>query len=203
MLQALLFSCLVISPFVLHQAAAYMQFCQGANSPDWCKRRIPLIYSHVQAKYWNVGLFRYWTISQIPNFLLAAPSLALLVWAGWTHMKLQGYYQLANIGRAAGFIQRGSIYKKTRETPGPKEGSLLTSDKVTPHAIHTLVFCFILVFTSHTQIILRLAFSLPFTHWAAARLWIEKPLVAKWWTAWCVLWGASSLVTWGLFLPPA
>jgi GPI mannosyltransferase 2 len=202
MLRALLLSCLIVSPIILHQAAAYVQFCTEEKPPDWCQRRIPLVYSHVQAKYWDVGLFRYWTLSQIPNFLLAAPSLALLIWAGWTHMKVQGYRQIADIGRAVGLLPRRRIYRKALES-SVREESLLTSNKTTPHAIHALVLCFILVFASHTQIVLRLASSLPFTHWASARLWIERPQVAKWWTGWCVLWSMTSLVTWGLFLPPA
>jgi phosphatidylinositol glycan class V len=75
--------------------------------------------------------------------------------------------------------------------------------QLTAHAIHALVLTCILLIASHVQIALRLAASLPFTHWAAARLWIEKPQIAKWWTAWSILWGCTSLVTWTLFLPPA
>lgn len=202
MVRALLLSCLIISPVVLHQAAAYMQFCMEENSPQWCQKRLPLIYSHVQAKYWNAGLFQYWTISQIPNFLLAAPSLALLIWAGWTHMRARGNHQLIEIGRVAGLIPpigNRKVYKRNVTT----NESLLVSDSITPHAIHALVLCSILIFASHTQIVLRLSSSIPFVYWAAARLWIEKPRLAKWWTAWSVLWGMTSLVTWGLFLPPA
>ena len=201
MLSASLLCGLIVSPMALHQAAAYVQFCMGEDSPQWCQQRIPLIYSHVQAKYWNVGLFRYWTVSQIPNFVLAAPSLIVLLWAGWTHMQTRGYRQLVNLGRAAGVI---SIYKRPKSPePTQVDESLLVSDSVTPHAIHALVLCSVLIFASHTQIVLRLSSSLPFTHWAAARLWVEKPRYAKWWTAWSILWGTTSLVTWGLFLPPA
>jgi phosphatidylinositol glycan class V len=202
-LRALLLSCLIVSPIILHQAAAFVQFCTEGESPEWCQRRVPLIYSYVQAKYWNVGLLRYWTLSQIPNFLLAAPSLALLIWAGWTDMKAQGCGQLADIGRSMGLLPRSSIYRRKATETSVGEESLLVSNKTTPHAIHALVLCIILIFVSHTQIVLRLSSSLPFTHWASARLWIERPRVAKWWTGWCVLWGVASLVTWGLFLPPA
>jgi hypothetical protein len=37
------------------------------------------VYSSLQARYWNVGVFRYFTLAQAPNFLLAAPVLMAAV----------------------------------------------------------------------------------------------------------------------------
>lgn len=34
-------------------------------------------YSRVQARYWDVGLLRYWRWRQVPNFILAAPAVWL------------------------------------------------------------------------------------------------------------------------------
>jgi GPI mannosyltransferase 2 len=193
-IKAFFLSLLVACPTVLHQIAGYAQFCTVSTPHDWCKSRLPLIYSHVQSQYWDVGLFRYWTPAQLPNYVLAAPSLALLLWASWTHLKRHGYDKFYNISQAV-------------RAPNPNRDettdSLLTSRQITPHAIHAFVLCLILIFASHTQIVLRLSSSLPFTYWAAARLWVEKPHLAKWWTGWTALWSTISLVTWGLFLPPA
>jgi len=48
------------------------------QSPEWCEYDATFnLYSHVQRKYWNVGLFRYYEWNQIPNFLLATPVLVL------------------------------------------------------------------------------------------------------------------------------
>lgn len=46
--------------------------------PQWCEGSswVPKVYSHVQAQYWNVGLFKFYEFEQIPNFLLALP-----IWA--------------------------------------------------------------------------------------------------------------------------
>ncbi|TKA77635.1 hypothetical protein B0A49_04199 [Cryomyces minteri] len=37
------------------------------------------IYTWVQGKYWNSGFLRYWTLSNAPLFLLAAPMLYVLI----------------------------------------------------------------------------------------------------------------------------
>lgn len=41
--------------------------------------RFPIFYSYLQAKYWNIGLFKYYTFNNIPNFLLALPQTVLIV----------------------------------------------------------------------------------------------------------------------------
>lgn len=84
----------------------------------------------------------------------------------------------------------------------------LTSNKVlsssiTPHAIHACVLCWMLLFNSHTQIILRLAPSMPLVYWAAAWLVINHPMAGKWWVGWSLLWGMVSVLLWSVFLPPA
>ena len=46
--------------------------------PEWCEHGSTFnLYSYVQRKYWNVGLFRYYEWKQVPNFILAAPVLIL------------------------------------------------------------------------------------------------------------------------------
>ncbi|THW94936.1 mannosyltransferase [Aureobasidium pullulans] len=50
----------------------------------WCTRTLPSIYSWVQEHYWNVGFLRYWTVSNIPLFLLALPMLFVLISTGLT-----------------------------------------------------------------------------------------------------------------------
>ncbi|CAM9187566.1 unnamed protein product [Laminaria digitata] len=98
-LQALL----VVAPYVLVQVYAYRKFCVGvmagalwggdnsdqdfniaggvdslaAELHPWCAWPVPSVYSYVQSAYWGVGPLKYYEWKQTPNFLLAAPTLAL------------------------------------------------------------------------------------------------------------------------------
>ncbi|KAF3037775.1 ER membrane glycoprotein subunit of the GPI transamidase complex-like protein [Didymella heteroderae] len=76
------------------QYLAYLDFCSTSHSTarPWCEKSVPSIYSWVQSHYWNVGLFRYWTMSNLPLFLLALPMLGLLVYSSVTHLRI-GYAQ--------------------------------------------------------------------------------------------------------------
>lgn len=67
---------LVFFSFAYTQYAAYVEFCPGLR---WCDNTIPSIYLYVQEHYWQNGLFRYWTVSNLPLFLLALPTLVLLL----------------------------------------------------------------------------------------------------------------------------
>ncbi|KAL8752303.1 MAG: hypothetical protein Q9199_005839 [Rusavskia elegans] len=64
------------------QYLAYQEYCVDAkpeHQASWCTHRVPSIYAWVQSHYWNVGLFRYWTLSNAPLFLLATPMLLILI----------------------------------------------------------------------------------------------------------------------------
>lgn len=98
-----LFSIIVaFFPFLCYQYYAYWLFClrhshadlpliiqnyllqhklntPGKEVPSWCKKEIPFSYSSVQSQYWDVGLLRYFTWNQVPNFLLASPILILVL----------------------------------------------------------------------------------------------------------------------------
>ncbi|CBX94368.1 similar to GPI mannosyltransferase 2 [Plenodomus lingam JN3] len=73
---------IIICGFLGPQYVAYREFCGREGSSgrrEWCDKSIPSIYSWVQSHYWNVGFFRYWTASNLPLFVLAAPMLWLLI----------------------------------------------------------------------------------------------------------------------------
>ncbi|KAH9849114.1 GPI mannosyltransferase 2 [Lenzites betulinus] len=182
-----------ISPFIYYQYHAYTLFCLGSGSPAlWCNSVPPSIYTYVQARYWNVGFLRYWTLQQLPNFLLGAPPLALLF------VFTLHYTRSALIPHLLTFAFPSSPSSSLRQKP-----SLFLPQSIAPHAIHALILSALLLFASHTQIVLRTAASMPLTYWAAAWLLVEHPRLGRWWVGWSVVWGAASCVLWAVFLPPA
>ncbi|ORY81493.1 hypothetical protein BCR37DRAFT_46236 [Protomyces lactucae-debilis] len=64
----------ICGPWFLTQAVAYMHYCPGR---PWCDRFPPIVYSFVQDHYWHVGFGRYFTLNNLPLFLLSAPSYLL------------------------------------------------------------------------------------------------------------------------------
>lgn len=88
----------IAAGLVYPQYLAYQEYCTvSIDARPWCYNRLPLIYSFVQSHYWyacavipdvladkirGVGFLRYWTLSNVPLFLLAIPVLLLLLWSG-------------------------------------------------------------------------------------------------------------------------
>lgn len=64
---------LLATGFALPQAIAYREYCTAGNSRPWCSALPPSIYTFVQDYYWDVGLFRYWKVSNLPLFAIAFP----------------------------------------------------------------------------------------------------------------------------------
>jgi phosphatidylinositol glycan class V len=61
------------------QIEPYLRHCTSGNDRPWCSAFPPSIYTFVQRHYWNNGFLRYWTLSNLPLFLLAAPMLLVML----------------------------------------------------------------------------------------------------------------------------
>ncbi|KAK8184117.1 GPI mannosyltransferase 2 [Phyllosticta citribraziliensis] len=87
---------LTASGLIVPQWIAYQHYCTAETPRPWCNKSLPSIYTFVQHHYWNVGFLRYWTLSNVPLFLLAAPSLFLLISAGLRVMQRTRPSELAS-----------------------------------------------------------------------------------------------------------
>lgn len=116
----------------------------------WCEATIPISYSYIQSHYWNVGLFQYYELKQIPNFLLATPILFLMLNTSviffCKNLKITFHLGLASI--------------KSLETLSNQFIYIL-------HGFALTCFCLLFV---HIQVSTRmLASSSPCLYWFAAR----------------------------------
>ncbi|PPQ89577.1 hypothetical protein CVT25_012249 [Psilocybe cyanescens] len=183
LLKSIFLTAIVIGPFVIYHITTYSIFCTTGTSPvpEWCSRIPPSLYTYVQSTYWNSGFLLYWTLGQLPNFVIATPTILLLSAFSFHHLRNTSLINPKN----------------------PKTDNPFGNPTLTPHVIHAIIFTCILVFASHTQIILRVAASMPIVYWAAAWLLLEYPKLGRIWVMWSVLWGIISTILWAAFLPPA
>lgn len=130
---------------------------------------------------------QYWTFEQVPNLIIALPVLIPST--------------------------TGSVAFLTRLYRSPKVEPLSSSERILlPIHLHHIGMTALLVFSSHTQIALRLVSSDPVLWWNVADMSFDwsgsvgsgrMTRAGKWWAWWSVLWGAASLVLWAGFYPPA
>lgn len=65
----------------------YQVFCPQRG--EWCTTQLfdalpftrTSFYGFIQSQYWNCGLFKYWTLNNIPNFLIAMPNFVVMLYS--------------------------------------------------------------------------------------------------------------------------
>lgn len=176
--------------FLFPQYLAYLEFCTLEDSqqrPLWCDRTIPSVYTWVQSHYWNVGLFRYWTISNVPLFVLAAPMLLIMILS---------------------VLWIGSQVERTPRVKQQDSGASVQDDWISPVglavarrlAVPQLALAVLVLTNQHVQIITRISSGYPLWYWwLASRLLDRCPVrFAKWdismeWVVrWMVLYASMS-----------
>lgn len=116
---------------------------------SWCAQTIPNVsamYVFIQSEYWNVGLFKYYELKQVPNFLLAAPIIALSA------------HSLLQYARAA------------------REGKYATRARLrdAPYYAHWLFLLVNALLVVHIQVTTRLLCACPPLFWAPAAAAIRE-----------------------------
>ncbi|XP_054155455.1 GPI mannosyltransferase 2-like [Oppia nitens] len=158
--QTLVYVSICVIPFLIYQIDAYDKFCTipVSTTPsyftDWCNHTVPLSYSYVQNKYWNVGFLQYYQFKQIPNFLLALPIVIINLTSCIDYLVVNKdkLYQLLSL--------------KTISTQHQKHSSVMDNEWCFVHIIHVLCLTLFCLFFVHIQVTTRMLLSSsPLVYW--------------------------------------
>lgn len=148
----------------------------------------------------NVGLFRYWTLSNLPLFLLALPMLGLLVYSSVT---------IFRIGRAP--LLRGRIVPHTGNTPDAKHKPPIECN-IPELALPQLVLALAAATSFHVQIINRIASGYPIWYLTVATWLLDdrqshklenQTHLGQWAVRAIVMYSMIQGMLFANFLPPA
>ncbi|KAF2103655.1 mannosyltransferase [Rhizodiscina lignyota] len=190
---------LTAAGFILPQAIAYQEYCIDAaesNRREWCNRTIPSIYSWVQEHYWNVGFLRYWTLSNLPLFLIAAPSIYLLFSTAIQCIRQASNYRAKTSSTAQ------------KETPDVQQARARAVLCLYRFALPQALLAVLALTNFHVQIITRMASAYPVWYFALAQAITKKEklvgglkpeLVVRWMVMYALIQGGL----FASFLPPA
>ncbi|KIW49878.1 hypothetical protein PV05_11516 [Exophiala xenobiotica] len=181
---------LVAVGMFLPQVLAFQVYCAGRSPGDrreWCQWTLPSIFTFVQSHYWNVGPFRYWTLSNLPLFLLAAPTLWLLVQSASDTLRNPEVLR-GKVAASPSASDRASIHPK-----------LVTASLALPQ----LVLSVLALTSYHVQIIARISSGYPLWYiWLAASA-RDRPKCASVIIRWMILYALIQAGLYASFLPPA
>ena len=195
---------IVVSPFLALQFYAWRTMCNNKNALSepvrpWCLDSIPLVYPFVQKHYWNNGFLKYFTLQQLPNFILASPIILLSLFGIYK-------YSASNMHR---FL---SIGFDNRTSKASRFNSEYLSDDVLPFVYLWTVMLFLCVTTMHVQVILRFFTSVPPLFWFLGHLFGKhssknnpnyQGLLRKFIFYYFVAYPSIGAILFANFLPPA
>ncbi|KAJ1837295.1 ER membrane glycoprotein subunit of the GPI transamidase complex-like protein [Coemansia sp. RSA 2708] len=153
------------------------------------------MYGFVQAEYWNVGFLRYYTLQQVPNFLLAAPMVALSVAGVYTYAA-HDPVRLATLGWRR---QRCAAPQAGRR---PLAAAFL-GDGLLPHITVWAALLAVAMTTMHVQVVTRFFSSVPAVFWYAAHAAAHGRRAAWAVAGYFAAFGLAGVVLFSSFFPPA
>uniref|UniRef100_K3W600 GPI mannosyltransferase 2 n=1 Tax=Globisporangium ultimum (strain ATCC 200006 / CBS 805.95 / DAOM BR144) TaxID=431595 RepID=K3W600_GLOUD len=118
---------------------------------SWCAHVVPnfsAMYMFIQNEYWNIGLFNYYELKQLPNFVLATPVLALSI------VSLFQYFNST-------IHNRGTCRKQAKQ-------SRVSASSASPYYVHWLVLLVNALLIMHIQVATRFMCACPPLFWAPA-----------------------------------
>ncbi|CRK97635.1 CLUMA_CG011020, isoform A [Clunio marinus] len=127
----------------------------------WCSSNVPISYSYIQEHYWNVGFLNYYELKQIPNFLLAAPLVVVILVNSFKYFKKNHDYCL----RLGIFNLQPCVLKKVQVSDQNQFVFIV-------HAVVMTLFCVLCI---HVQVTTRLiSSSSPMLYFFCANYFMER-----------------------------
>jgi GPI mannosyltransferase 2 len=211
---------LVATGFIIPQAIAHRVYCQLPDPSDqreWCHRLPPSIYSWVQDHYWNVGFLRYWTLSNLPLFLLAAPTLVVLLYTSYICQAPFSTHKVSSKSKKPSkqswLSQLASWSPFVRPSNPPadlqyqKDRTAATSHGIRQLAVLQAVLALLALTSFHVQIVTRISSGYPLWYFVLATWIVEgdanQQRWGKWATRWMITYATVQGVLFASFLPPA
>lgn len=171
---------IALIPFVLVQTYNYLKFCvpgqhnlpeflsntefvlPGRGDSPWCNSSLPLSYQYIQNHYWDVGLFKYYRLKQIPNFLLASPILFLIMYHCMSYIK-NNPKLCVTLGIRSNFGYTNKVpyrQKQYSKSFGANDPSFFV------YIVHMIFLCIFCIMFVHIQVSTRLlASASPVLYW--------------------------------------
>lgn len=156
-----------------HLPSEYVQDMVCSGSMVQCG-----IYRHIQAKHWHVGVFEYWSMKQVPNFMLAFPAL-ILCFSGvhkYSHSLCVRYGSFSvktNSNLSIASLIRSLARCMADSTPATNafSGSGFYSPKVLPFVMTWGFICGFALININVQVVTRLSMSsCPAVYWYLAHM---------------------------------
>ncbi|KAL7682068.1 putative GPI mannosyltransferase 2 [Plasmopara halstedii] len=158
---------LAIGPQIVYFISSMMPYCpslrqrfgweismdHATEDRSWCtnaKVNWTAMYTFIQSEYWNVGLFRYYQMKQLPNFMLAAPIITLSLHAIFEFFRGIAVPRLVVLQPSGRDSRRGAA--------------------LTPYYIHWLFLVVNALLFVHIQVATRLLTACPSLFWHPATL---------------------------------
>jgi GPI mannosyltransferase 2 len=186
------------------QLVAYLMFCTEESPRPWCSRMIPSVYSYVQEVYWfvlifgflsfddsdirgrGVGLFKYWGVSTISMFVLAAPMTYILTRTGM------------------------DVLSESPDSADSKDAESRTvTERLRPFmqslGVVQIILSVLAITCYHVQIITRLSAAYPLWYWCTARSLTDpaKSGAASGIIVFMTMYASIQGALFAFFLPPA
>mmetsp|Transcript_117029 Transcript_117029/g.342764 ORF Transcript_117029/g.342764 Transcript_117029/m.342764 type:complete len:440 (+) Transcript_117029:82-1401(+) len=174
-------------PYVALQAYAFARECYAGDAPAWCRRRLPSVYSHVQAHYWQVGFLQYFQWRQIPNFLLAAPAVCIATWG---------------VCRYIGGVAED--WRRRRADGKWDSRAAVAAWPLLPHVVHWGALTAFICLCANVQIVTRVtSAACPMHHWFVSSLLAQYKggVVAQLLWSHIILWNVLGVIMHPNFLP--